>query len=166
MLLHNYGSLPSVPLAYATNIKESYDSMALILNAIDYTTHKWLIVADLKVLTILNGMQGGNTKYPCYFCEWDSRASSKHYIQRDWNPRTTAVVGEKNSINIPLVNPTDIILPPLHIKLGLIKQFVKALDKNGPTFKYLEQVFPRLTSGKLKEGKKYIINACTIKTNL
>lgn len=154
VLLHNEGSLPSVPLAYATDIKESYDSMVQILNALDYNTHKWLIVADFKVLTILNGMQGGHTKYPCYFCEWNSRATDQHYIQKDWVPRTAFVVGEKNSINIPLVNPTNIILPPLHIKLGLIKQFVKALDKNGSTFKYLEKFSPRISYGKLKEGKK------------
>jgi len=41
------------------------------------------------------------------------------------------VVGEKNVIAEPLVDRSKIILPPLHIKLGLMKQFVKALDKDG-----------------------------------
>ncbi len=41
---------------------------------------------------------------------------------------------------------------PLHIKLGLIKQFTKALDKDGDCFTYLCQAFPGLTIEKLKAG--------------
>ena len=37
----------------------------------------------------------------------------------------------KNVINYPLVDRNKIILPPLLIKLGLIKKFVKAMDKDG-----------------------------------
>jgi len=39
------------------------------------------------------------------------------------------VVGGQNVINEPLVARDRIILPPLHIKLGLMKQFVKALNR-------------------------------------
>jgi len=39
------------------------------------------------------------------------------------------VVGGQNVINELLVTRDRIILPPLHIKLGLMKQFVKALNK-------------------------------------
>lgn len=42
--------------------------------------------------------------------------------------------------------------PPLHIKLGLMKQFVKALPKDGDCFKYLVNKFPALSEAKLKEG--------------
>jgi hypothetical protein len=35
----------------------------------------------------------------------------------------------KNVINNPLVDRDRILFPPLHIKLGLIKQFTKALNK-------------------------------------
>ena len=45
-----------------------------------------------------------------------------------------------------------ILFPPLHIKLGLIKQFTKALDKDGDCFTYLCQAFPGLTMEKLKAG--------------
>lgn len=151
-IIHNRNSLPTIPLAYATDMKESYDSMNRILDLIQYQKHQWKIVSDFKVLTILNGMQGGNTKFPCFLCEWDSRARKEHYIRKDWPARALFSVGQKNVLNIPLVDPSDIILPPLHIKLGLIKQFVKALDKNGETFKYLRSVFPRLSDAKVKEG--------------
>ena len=37
--------------------------------------------------------------------------------------------GEKNVIAEALVNRDKIILPPLHIKLGLMKRFLKTLNK-------------------------------------
>ena len=43
-----------------------------------------------------------------------------------------------------------ILFPPLHIKLGLIKQFTNTLDKHGDCFTYLCQAFPGLTMEKLK----------------
>ena len=43
-------------------------------------------------------------------------------------------------------------MPPLHIKLGLTKQFVKALDKDGAAFKYLQNLFPKLSEAKVKGG--------------
>ena len=42
--------------------------------------------------------------------------------------------------------------PPLHIKSGLIKQLVKALDKDGECFKYIYRSFPGLSIEKLKAG--------------
>ena len=37
----------------------------------------------------------------------------------------------------------------LHIKLGLMKQYVKALDKHEACFAYLRNAFPGLSSEKL-----------------
>ena len=45
-----------------------------------------------------------------------------------------------------------IILPPLHIKLGLMKQFVRALNKEGACFGYISNKFPGLSIEKLKSG--------------
>lgn len=50
------------------------------------------------------------------------------------------------------MDPNNILLPPLHIKLGLMKQFVKALSKEGECFTYLCGQFPGLSEAKLKEG--------------
>ena len=61
-------------------------------------------------------------------------------------------MGDKNIINEPLVPRDRIILPPLNIKLGLIKQLVKALDKDGECFKYICRSFPGLSIEKLKAG--------------
>ncbi|GBN23651.1 hypothetical protein AVEN_94470-1 [Araneus ventricosus] len=51
----------------------------------------------------------------------------------------------------PLAELHKIIIPPLHIKLGLVKNLVKAMDKNGPAIKYLHEKFPRLSVAKIKE---------------
>jgi hypothetical protein len=48
------------------------------------------------------------------------------------------------------MDPEKVILPPLHIKLGLVKQFVKALDGN--CFNYLSNKFPALSQAEVKEG--------------
>lgn len=55
-------------------------------------------------------------------------------------------------INQPLINRENIILPPLHIKLGLMKQFVKALDKEGKCFNYIISAFPELSLAKIQAG--------------
>ena len=44
-----------------------------------------------------------------------------------------------------------VFFPPFHIKLCLMKNFVKALDKNGAAFQHLSTVFPSLSAAKLKE---------------
>ena len=52
----------------------------------------------------------------------------------------------------PLVKRDRIFLPSLHIKLGLFKQFVKALDKESSGFAYLAETFPSLSQAEIKEG--------------
>ena len=52
----------------------------------------------------------------------------------------------------PLIEPHKVLMPLLHIKLGLIKQFVTALDKESAVFKYLQDRFPKLSEVKVKDG--------------
>ena len=73
----------------------------------------------------------GYTKHPCFLYYWDSCATNQHRKKKDWPARENFAVGDKNKINGPLINRSRIILPPLHIKLGLMKQFVKVHDKDG-----------------------------------
>jgi len=60
--------------------------------------------------------------------------------------------GEKNVINPPLVLPEKIYLPPLHIKLSLMKNSVEGVDKTGRGFKYVRNKFPKVSDAKIKEG--------------
>ena len=80
---------------------------------------------------------------------WDSRVKKEHYTKTEW-PSRELKVSEKNVINETLASRNKIIFPPLHIKLGLKKQFVQALNKEGDCFKYIWKLFPRLSTEKLK----------------
>lgn len=151
VLLHNGNKYASVPVGHSVHLKEKYDNMAFILDRLKYKEFGWPICGDLKVISMVLGQQGGYTKFPCFLCEWDSRAKAQHWTQKVW-PTRTLKVGEKNVHFESLVDPKKVLLPPLHIKLGLMKQFVKALPKDGETFKYLEKKFPGLSEAKLKEG--------------
>ena len=73
-------------------------------------------------------------------------------MQKDWPLREAINVGDKNIINEPLVDREKIIFPPLHIKVGLMKQLVKALNKEGDCFLYICESFPGLSDEKLKAG--------------
>jgi hypothetical protein len=44
------------------------------------------------------------------------------------------------------------LLPSMHLKLGLMKNFVKAMNQEKAAFTYLWEKFPRLSEAKLKEG--------------
>jgi hypothetical protein len=66
--------------------------------------------------------------------------------------RENSVPGEKCVRNQLLVDKDKILLLPLHIKLWLMKNFVKDVNKHGNGFEYLTDKFPKLTDAKLKEG--------------
>ncbi|KAI6658854.1 hypothetical protein LOD99_15179 [Oopsacas minuta] len=126
--------------------------MKVFLDALNYTIHRWLICGDLKVISLLLGQQDGYTKYPCFLCLWDSRADARQYVQKAWPHRDHLVPGSHNVIQEPLVDSNDVLLPPLHIKLGLMKNFVKALPKESGGFLYLVEKFPAISDAKIKGG--------------
>ena len=60
--------------------------------------------------------------------------------------------GKKNVQHVPLIDSSRVLLPPLHIKLGLIKNFVKGMNQYSDAFKYILRKFPRITESKIREG--------------
>lgn len=152
VLLHNGNKYGSIPIGHSTKMKEEYETISLVLKKIKYEEHQWVICVDLKMVNFLLGQQSGYTKYPCFLCLWDSRAKNQHWITRNWPSRDIMILGQQNVINEPLVDREKIIFPPLHIKLGLMKQFIKALRPDGLLFHYLSRKFPGLSTEKLKAG--------------
>jgi hypothetical protein len=71
---------------------------------------------------------------------------------KHWTPRKSLEPGSKNILFLCLVEQKKILLPPFHIKLGIMKQFVKAFPKTGNCFKYLYKTLHHLSDVKLKEG--------------
>ena len=137
VLLHNRNIYGCIPIGQSVIMKEDYGNIKLILGRLKYGDHQWLICVDLIMVNFLLGQQGGYTKYPCFFCYGDSRADKDHWVRMEWLSRHRLIPGEKNVINEPLVDRKNIILPPLHIKLGIMKQFIKALDHDGDCFHYI-----------------------------
>jgi len=75
-----------------------------------------------------------------------------HYLKRDRPQRKTLKIREKNVQHPALAEWHKMLLPPLNIKLSLMKNFVKAMDRTGSAFKYLAEKFPQLREAKIKEG--------------
>ena len=96
VLLHNGNLYPSVPVAHSTHLKENYENVKLMLEKICYSKFQWDVCGDLKMIAFLLGLQGGFTKYSCFLCLWDSRASSQHYAVQNWPERKELTVGEHN----------------------------------------------------------------------
>jgi len=116
-------------------MKESYESMKLLLEKINYDELKWKLCGDLKVVALLLGMQLGYTKYCSFLREWDNRDQKNHYANILWPKRISLTLGEKNVVSPSLVLPEKIFLPLLYIKLGLIINYVKGMEKNRPWFR-------------------------------
>ena len=127
-LLHNGNQYGSIPIGHSVNLKENYENIKVVLERLKYCVHQWLICVDLKMVNFLLGQQGGHTKYPCFLCYWASRANEEHWVRKEWPPRNTIKPGEKNIVNNFLVDRKNMILPPLHIKLGLISNLSKHLS--------------------------------------
>ena len=124
----------------------------MVLNLIKYREHNWIICVDLKMVNFLLGQQKGFTKFPCYLCMWESRARNQHWIQKEWPIRKTLTVGMQNIVNEPIISRNKIVFPPLHLKLGFMKQFVKALKTDSDCFQYIVASLPGLSIEKKKAG--------------
>ena len=122
------------------------------MDLLTYHEHGWIIRVDLKMVSFLLSQQKGYTKFPCYLCMWDSRDGENHWTRKKWPKRDTIKAGMLNVIYDPIVSRDKIIFPPLHIKLGLMKQFVKALRLDGECFQHFLHTFPGLSYEKIKAG--------------
>ena len=83
---------------------------------------------------------------------WDSQADDQHYIRKEWQLRQGLEPGLHNEKSPLLAEPSKILLPPLHIKLGLMNNFVKEMDRKIKGFTFLQQKFPPVSLKKLKAG--------------
>ena len=83
------------------------------------------------------------------------RVGQSSYIKIFWSKsevRDALIPGERSVKHNSLFKKENILQPALHINLGLMKKFVKALIKNGKGFRHLKEIFPRISEGKLKAG--------------
>ena len=94
---------------------------------------------------MLMGVKSGYAKYPCFFCHFDSRNSEVDFCaNHQWERRETFNLA-------PLISPSKIAFPVLHLKLGLCQVFIKNLDSECECFQYVRQKF-RKSDAKLENG--------------
>jgi len=124
VLHHNGNTLPSIPVGHSMHNKESYVNIKIVMEDINYDKCKWQICGDLKVIALLLRLEQGFTKYCCFICEWDSRARSLHYSRKDWHARKSLEPGIMNVENQPLVEPSKILLPSMHLTLRLLMSYI------------------------------------------
>lgn len=154
VLLHIGNAYPSIPIIYGTGIKENYDTMKTIRDLTKFDEHGWKICCDLKVVAILMGIKQGFSKHQCFLCVWEGRKKEFHYTDYEWEQRNSenSIVGEHSIVFEPLARSEKIILPPLHIKIGLMRNFVRALNRESEAFKSLKSFFPKLSDAKIDAG--------------
>ena len=69
--------------------------------------------------------------------DWNDLEKSENITLSRFGPNATRLnQGKKTS--------------PLHIELGIVKNFVKAIVRNGNAFGYLKSKFPKLNEAKMK----------------
>ena len=85
------------------------------------------------MVKLILGLQGGYTKYPCFLSLRDSRAND----EQEWPLRQRLRPGSHSVQFHPLSEPNNILLPTLHINLGVMKDFLKAMDREGSEFAFL-----------------------------
>ena len=111
-----------------------------LLDVFQYPKYSWKI-CDLKVISLILGLQLGYTKYMCFLCFWHSLDDSNHFSKVQWEPREALTTCKFNVKHVPLTGPKNVLLPLLHIILGLMKCSVRAMDHQGSGFKYLKEKF-------------------------
>lgn len=114
----------------------------IFLIEIQYKEFKWKICGNIKILIMLFRKKDGLKNV--LFSMWDSKSKSKWRDKSDWFLR-------KNLILENLVDLKQVLLSHLQLKLCLVKEFVKTLDKTSNCFLDLIYVFQYLSESKIKE---------------
>jgi hypothetical protein len=87
------------------------------------------------------GLEKSYAKFCCFLCMWDSCARRDLY-SKNCPLYKSHILRTKNIAHRPLVDPHKVLLPPVFIKLGLVKNSVKTLDRNGTAFSFMCEKFP------------------------
>jgi len=74
VLLHNGNQQPSIPVGHTVHIKKNLRKSKQLLNKHDYSKHGCYICGDLKVASLLLGLEHGYSKYCCFFMKMGTAA--------------------------------------------------------------------------------------------
>ena len=119
----------NIPIGHLVHMKVLYDDMKLLLEAVKLQQYQWSFCGTFGLCTSITHRTFGsrNTFVPVEHCVQES----------------------------PLVDMNKVLLFTLHIKLGIMENFVKVTDqsKDEAGFQHLCLLFPSLSSANLRSGK-------------
>ena len=126
-LLHSGNTFGYIPFGPSTNLKGKGNGIKFAQEKTSYYEHECIICAKLKMLGFLLWLQSGYTKFLFFrlcaylIAEVDSNLDK---IRLACKIRSTRC---ENIEAHPLVERSEIVVPPIHIKFGIMKQIVKHL---------------------------------------
>lgn len=123
---HKGNKIPAIPFSHAVHMAE--------LPKVSRGRH-WTITRAW----------GEFTKVYYFLCFLESCVTKSHYHLKEW-----FLIDQYRQREAHTSSWRD-LFPPLRIKHELMKNVVKAINKEGDVFKPLNQIFPRLGGTKLKE---------------
>ena len=130
-------------------MKEDYQNVKQLIIKMNNARFEWYASEHFKIPEFLLSLPCG---YFCFLCLWSGRADGEHYKNIHLPTRNELTLGMHNVIREPLVSRGKVLLPPIHIKLGLVKQFVKALNFEAEVFQEICSMFSSLSDAKIKIG--------------
>jgi hypothetical protein len=74
-----------------------------------------------------------------------------HYRIKKWLLHSDTIPDQKNLAYPALVDKSQIYVPRLCTKIGLIKKSMKAVNKENKEFAFLRQKSPKISEAKMKE---------------
>ncbi|UYV72105.1 hypothetical protein LAZ67_9001826 [Cordylochernes scorpioides] len=104
VLLHNGNKFPSVPIAHASNMKETYENMKLFLKKIEYERYGWKICSDLIVIAVLRGLQIGYTKFVVFCVNGITEKEKGITLKKSWPNRSVKVENYRDIVNDLLIS--------------------------------------------------------------
>ena len=110
-----------------------------------------LLLGDFKVVALLVGLQQGYKKYVIFLtCIWVGRPSKGIKLLAEGLDSQTKCSSSRKEYPAPSSDePTKSCYHPF--TSGLMKNFVKAMDRTLSAFRYLHETFPWLSKAKSKE---------------
>ena len=126
VLLHN-NTLPSIPVGHSVH-NESHENVKILMEVINYDKFKWQICGDLKWLPFYLDYNKDSQNIVALFANGTAELGL-FITQRIGLARKYLELGIMNVENQPLVEPSKILLPSMHLKLRLMKNFVKTLNQ-------------------------------------
>lgn len=105
--------------------------MHQLLSSLDYKKYKWHIFGHLKLIELLLGTQPGYTKFCCFYENGTVATEPATLFVKSGLKGAIFFLDLKKISHKPLVKTNYVYLPPLHIKMRLMKIFMKILSKEG-----------------------------------